>query len=215
MDYKRSRIKQYHKEGRALRTETTINDTLDFDIGRALKNLPQLRRIGFQANRRLLDVQRIGHDCHLGENAFQQVNRPVDKNGQHASALRYADPHTQTLLTAIVGFVLQPHGFTRAQLAACVDALSGTTASPGRMTYDLRRLRLHGLVQREPCSHRYRLTSFGLRTALFWTRSYARLLRPGMAELDPLAPCDTRLRRALAEIEHTVESNIHDLKLAS
>ena len=46
--------------------------------------------------------------------------------------------HTQALLTAIVGFALQPHGFTRAQLAACVDTLSGTTASPGRMTYDSR-----------------------------------------------------------------------------
>jgi hypothetical protein len=215
VDYKRSRIKQYHKEGRALRTEMTINDPRDFDIGRALKNLPQLRQIGFQANRRLLDVQRISHDCHLGENAFQQVNRPVDQNGQHASALRYADPQTQTLLTAIVGFVLQPHGFTRAQLAACVDTLSGTTASAGRMTYDLRRLRLHGLVQREQHSHRYRLTPFGLRTALFWTRSYARLLRPGMAELDSHAPCDSRLQHALAEVERIVERKTHDLKLAS
>ncbi len=215
VDYKRSRIKQYHKEGRALRTETTINDTRDFDIGRALKNLPQLRRIGFQANRRLLDVQRISHDCHLGESAFQQVNRPIVKDGQRASALRYADPHTQILLTAAVGFVLQPHGFTRAQLAERVGALSGAAASPGRMTYDLRRLRLHGLVKREAHSHRYRLTRFGLRTALFWTRSYARLLRPGMAELHPQAPCDSRLRRVLAALEHTVENNAHDLKLAS
>ena len=63
IDYKRSRIKQYHKEGRALRTETTINDPHDFDIGKRLSNLPALRRIGFQANRRLLDVQRISQDC--------------------------------------------------------------------------------------------------------------------------------------------------------
>ena len=40
VDYKHSRIKQYHKEGRALRTETTINDTRDFHIGKRLKNLP-------------------------------------------------------------------------------------------------------------------------------------------------------------------------------
>ena len=60
IDYKHSRIKQYHKEGRALRTETTINDTRDFGIGKRLFNLPALRRrIGFQANRRLWDVQRI------------------------------------------------------------------------------------------------------------------------------------------------------------
>ena len=66
IDYKRSRIKQYHKEGRALRTETTINDPHDFDIGKRLSNLPALRRIGFQANRRLLDVQRISQDWRAG-----------------------------------------------------------------------------------------------------------------------------------------------------
>jgi hypothetical protein len=56
VDYKRSRIKQYHKEGRALRTETTSNDPRDFRLGKRLKNLPALRQVGFQANRRLLDV---------------------------------------------------------------------------------------------------------------------------------------------------------------
>jgi hypothetical protein len=49
VDYKHTRIKQYHKEGRALRTETTINDTRDFRIGRRLANLPKLRKVGFQA----------------------------------------------------------------------------------------------------------------------------------------------------------------------
>src|SRR5207302_3993188 len=67
VDYKKARIKQYHKEGQALRTETTINDTRDFDIGRRIENLKELRKIGLQANRRLLDVQRISHDCHICE----------------------------------------------------------------------------------------------------------------------------------------------------
>src|SRR5436305_14213325 len=61
VDYKKARIKQYHKEGQALRTESTINDTRDFDISRRIENLQELRKIGFAANRRLLDVHRIGH----------------------------------------------------------------------------------------------------------------------------------------------------------
>ena len=48
VDYKSTRIKQYHKEGRALRTETTINNTREFGIGKLLKNLPALRQIGFR-----------------------------------------------------------------------------------------------------------------------------------------------------------------------
>ena len=62
VDYKHTVIKQYHKEGRALRTETTINDTRDFGVGKRLTNLPALREIGFSANRRLLGVQQLGHD---------------------------------------------------------------------------------------------------------------------------------------------------------
>jgi hypothetical protein len=77
IDYKGTRIKQYHKAGQALRTETTIHNTYDFYIGKNLRNLPALRRIGFQANRRLLQVQRISHDCILAEEAFQKINRPV------------------------------------------------------------------------------------------------------------------------------------------
>jgi hypothetical protein len=62
VDYKHTTIKQYHKEGQALRTETTINDTRDFGIGKRLTNLPALREIGFSANRRLLGVQQLSHD---------------------------------------------------------------------------------------------------------------------------------------------------------
>jgi len=75
VDYKNTRIKQYHKEGRALRTETTINNTRDFGIGKLLKNLPALRQVGFQANRRLLDVQRVSHDCAIGEDAMFGAKR--------------------------------------------------------------------------------------------------------------------------------------------
>src|SRR6202008_1225815 len=81
IDYKHSRIKQYHKEGRARRTETTINDTRDFGIGKRLSNLPALRRLGFQANRRLLDVQRISQDCAGGEEPVQWEDGPVGGDG--------------------------------------------------------------------------------------------------------------------------------------
>ena len=73
VDYKSSRIKQYHKEGRALRTEITMNNTRDFYIGKRLPNLPALRQVGFQANRRLLEVQKVSHNCVLAEAAFQRV----------------------------------------------------------------------------------------------------------------------------------------------
>jgi len=92
IDYKKSRIKQYHKLLEALRTETTINDTRDFGIGRRIENLAELRKIGFAANRRLLDVQRISHDCFIGQAAFQDMQKPAIVGDQRAASLRFADP---------------------------------------------------------------------------------------------------------------------------
>ena len=125
VDYKHTRIKQYPTEGRALRTETTINDAYDFEIGRRLSNLSALRKVGFQANRRLLDVQRISHDCTIGEATFARVSRPATVDGQRAAALRFADPVVQALLSLLVVFRLRPDGWRHRDLAAPLAALLG------------------------------------------------------------------------------------------
>jgi hypothetical protein len=190
VDYKKARIKQYHKEGQALRTETTINDTRDFDIGRRIENLPELRKIGFAANRRLLDVQRIGHDCFIGETSFQDLQRPVMVGAQRAAALRFADPRVQGLLHILLLFVLVQGTFAHRHLREHLAPLLGLEPgqlTAGRITYDLRRLRLHGLIERIPKTHRYRITDKGLRTAIFYTRLYNRSLRTGLAIVSPAA----------------------------
>ena len=95
----------------------------------------------------------------------------------------------QALLTVLVLFCLQPQGFRNRQLRPLLAQWLGLSESqirPGRMSYDLRRLRLHGLIERVPKTQRYRLTTFGLKPALFYSRIYQRLLRPGLSELhDP------------------------------
>src|SRR4051812_43362842 len=192
VDYKHNKIKQYHKEGRALRTETTINDTRDFGINKGLNNLPVLREVGFTANRRLLRVQCISHDPIAGADAFTTVNNPIDVNGQHAAALRFGDPRSQALLATLLTFRLHPNGFTNRDLRTHLAGLLGAdpdTWPAGRATYDLRRLRLHGLIQRIPHTHRYQITNAGLHHALFLTRVHDRLIRPATAHLtDPDPP---------------------------
>ena len=219
VDYKSSRIKQYHKEGRALRTETTINNTRDFGIGKHLRNLPALRSIGFQANRRLLDVQTVSHDCAIGEDAFDQVVRPIEVDGQRATALRFGDARTQALLNALVMFSVQTQGFTHAQLRTHLANLLGINPGDfgaGRMTYDLRRLRLHGLIQRIPKTNRYQITAHGLKVAMFFSRTYTRLLRPGLAEItEPLARSRSPLRAAFDRVHSAIDQRCEDLKLAA
>jgi hypothetical protein len=217
VDYKSTGIKQYHKEGRALRTETTINNPRDFGIGKRLENLPALREIGFQANRRLLHVQCTSHDCTIGEDAFRQVNEPVVVNGQRASALRFADLAVQGLFSALLVFRLLPRGFSNRELRDHWAPLVGKQAqsmTQGQMTYQLRRLRLHGVIERIPKTHRYRVTDCGWRTALFCTRCYSRLLRPGLARILPdEALDDSPLRRRFDQLDAAIDRLIQDQKL--
>jgi hypothetical protein len=219
IDYKKSKVKQYHKEGRALRTETTINDTRDFAIGRMLRNLPALRKIGFAANRRLLDVQRLSHDATVGQDDFDRVVRPIDVDGQHGAALRFDDPRVQALMASLVLFVLQFRGFSNKDLREPLARLLGLRPeqlTAGRMTYDLRRLRLHGLIERIPKTHRYRLTPTGLRIAIFFNRLYGRLLRPTLSALSLQAPPGTNaINAAFRQLEAQIDQAAAALRLAA
>jgi hypothetical protein len=217
--YKNTRIKQYHKENRALRTETTINNTYDFGVGRRLYNLPKLREIGFATNRQLLQVERLSHDCMLTEDMFQSVNSPVAVGGQRASGLRFADPRVHPVLHALILFRQLAQGFRSANLRDRLAALTGCdpdSISKGAITYQLRRLRLHGLIERFPNSFRYRVTEFGFRTALFFTRLYNRLLRPGMAAALPgLHAVYNPLKHAFDNIDKQVTAWINQAQLAA
>jgi DNA-binding HxlR family transcriptional regulator len=217
--YKNTRIKQYHKENRALRTETIINNSYDFGIGKRLHNLPKLRAIGFAANRRLLEVERLSHDCMLAEDTFQAINSPVTVGRQRASGLRFADRRVHALWHAMILFRQLAEGFRSADLRHHVAALSGRdpdAISQGAMTYQLRRLRLHGLIERQPNSFRYRVTEFGFRAALFFTRLYNRLLRPGLAAALPgLRAIEAPLKRAFENINTQVNAWIDHARFAA
>ena len=187
IDYKHSKIKQYHKDGKALRTETTINDTRDFGIGKRLHNLPALRAAGFTATRRLLDVQKISHDPAAGQDAITQTCQPVTTQaGTRVAGLRLGDPRAHALLAALCVFRFLPRGFANRDLRPVMAQILGVpaeTITPGKMTYDLRRLRMHGLIERMPGTFRYQVTDAGLTRALFLTRLHDKFLRTGLAAL--------------------------------
>lgn len=218
VDYKHTKVKQYHKLGKALRTETTINDARDFGVGKRLHNLPALGEIGFSANRRLLEVQRTSCDPTIGEDAFAKVCAPVLVNNQRGPALRFGDPHVQGLLSVLVVFRLLPDGFSNKDLREHLAPLLGidpASMTAGRMTYDLRRLRLHGIVERVPHTHRYRITPFGLRIAMFFTRTYSRLLRQGLAHtFDPNAIM-TPIRRQFDRLDDAIDHLVKECALAA
>jgi hypothetical protein len=218
--YRASKVKQYFKEGRALRTETTVNDTYDFAIGRLLTqdNWDALLRVGHDINQRLLDAQLQACACAPDAATLQRVVLPSTHDGQPAPGLRFGDPRVMALLASLCAFTHLFEGLTNRSLRALVAGLlPGYTAR--QMTYDLRRLRRKGLIRRVPRTQRYQLTSEGRRLAVFFTKTYTRIVCPTLAELDPALPHaiarHTALGRPWREFEHALDQRIADAAITA
>ena len=118
-----------------------------------------LQQIGFTANRRLLGVERRSHDATIGAETLAALHRPAHIDGQRASTLRFGDPRVQVVLAALLRFGLLPVRFRNRELREAVAPLRGMSLddyNAGQRTYDLRRLRLRGLIERIPRRQRYR-----------------------------------------------------------
>ncbi len=201
--YKHSRVKQYLKEGRALRIETVINKPSDIEVLGRIEHLHELIGKARAVNRRLLMIERAGQGCAIGSALFERIHQPYIREGQRTGALRFGDPRAMALAGALCCFVHAIAGFTNHSLRGLVAGLLGRDYGTSQMTYDLRKLRLHGLIERIPRTNTYVLTPQGTRVALFYTKLHGRLLRPLIASADqPPAPIE--LRRALATIDRTI-----------
>ena len=198
--YRSSRIKQYFKEHRALRTETVVCDTRDFGIGRRVTagNWKALRAVGESANQRLCDAQAADARPAPDVATFTQVTRPSIIDGQHAPALRFGEPRVMAVMAAIVGFTHLLAGFDNPTLVRLVGTILDLPYTSRQATYDLRRLKRKGLIVRLPGHHRYQLTSLGRRVAVLFTKTYGRVLAPGLAALDPRLPAELVRRSPLA-----------------
>ena len=209
--YKHSRIKQYLKDGRALRIETVVNSPNDLQCHRRLQHLDQLQTNARAVNSRLLDTERVGQGCVLASPAFERVAlSSLTADGRRAPALRFGDPRVMALLGALcVG--LNALGFTNRSLRAQVSRLLGAAYTVNQMSYDLGRLRLNGLIERIPDTNTYVLTADGQRVAIFYTKVHNRLLRPLLAANKPPAPPE--LRDALRTIDQHVRGYIDHARL--
>jgi hypothetical protein len=186
--YKSSRLKQYFKEHRALRTETVIGDTRDFGIGRRVRpeDWSALRAVGDGANTRLCDAQAADARPAPDVVTFDEVTRPSHPDdGPSSPGLRFGDPRVMALLTVLVGFGPLIAGFTNRTLRERVSVLLGRPYLARQATYDLRRLRRKGLITRLPGRHRYMVTPLGRRVAVLFVKTHGRVLTPGLTALDP------------------------------
>jgi hypothetical protein len=215
--YRASKLKQYFKANKALRTEATINDTRDFAIGRRVRreNFEALKRAGFAATRRLIDLELSSVACAPDADTLARVVLPSESDGLPAPALRFGDPRVVALLAALACCAHVAAGFTNASLRSLVAGFLGRSYSARQMTYDLRRLRRKGFIVRTEGTHTYALTPEGRSLSMFFTKTYARVVTPALPQLDPSLPDKVASTTPLGRAWRAFDRAIDDMLAAS
>jgi hypothetical protein len=182
------------------------------------ENFAALRQIGEQANERLLNAQLAACQCAPDPTTLERIVLPSTHDGHKAPGLRFRDPRVMALLSCLCAYTHLFNGLTNRSLRALVAGLiPGYSAR--QMTYDLRRLRRKGFIRRIPKSQRYELTSEGRRIAVFFTKTYTRIINPSLSELDPTLPEPVARRTPLGkpwrEFDHALDARIADAAITA
>ena len=210
--YKNSRLKQYLKDGVALRIETVINSPKDLLCNRQLQNLPELQAKARAINARLLETETVGQGTALVSPVIERITRPtLTGEGRKAPALRFGDLRVQALAGAIAAMLFTVTGITNRSLRALMTGLLHRPYSMNQASYDLTRLARNGLIARVPGRNRYTLTRDGLLFAHFYTKVYDHILRPLMAPDRPNAPSE--LTAALDTLDQLAAAHITSARI--
>ncbi len=208
--YKSSKAKAYLKEGRALRVETTVNNASDFALHKTLsaENWQALRRVGAETNARFLAALGEGRPGLPDPGTVESIVLPSVHDGQRAPGLRFGEPRTMALFGSIAAFAHVIGGLTNKSLRAQMTAHWRTGYSSAQATYDLRRLRLKGLIERIEGTNTYRVTPHGLRVSAFFTQLAARVIVPALTDLADLVRPSPPAPRPLVAAWRTYEREL-------
>jgi hypothetical protein len=210
--WRHSRVKQYLKDGRALRVETVVNSPDDLGCLRRLHNLGLLQARARAINTRLLETERAGQGCVFDSPAFARISQPtLTQDGRRAPGLRFGDPRVMALAGALASTLCAVTGITNKSLRALMTGLLGTAYTMNQASYDLARLARNGLITRRARANTYDLTPDGLKFAIFYTKVHDRVLAPLFAAGQPQAP--PHLRAALRTIEHHIDERFTAARL--
>jgi hypothetical protein len=212
VEHRHTKIKQYWKLDRALRTETVINDAYDFGIGRRLVNLAALVAVGRAINARLVALERDAQRCAPAAAAFEALIGPSGPPERRAPGLRFGDPRVVALFGALADFRWAAGDIRSGPLRTLVEHHLGAPYGPRQMAYDLRRLVRKGLLERLPHTFRYRLTEQGRRLILFCAKLYSRIIGRGLGRLDP-GQVPNALRHAWQHFEREFDRLVADARL--
>jgi hypothetical protein len=224
-EYKDSSIKQYVRDQRLLRTETTSYNTRDLGIGKSIRHLPQLRDVMRGINDRYLAIQQDVLETFIDRGQLARLRQPtITPSGHRTPGLKLDDRRLLAVMQALTRFGQLARGGrfrTRDLHQRTAEALGVTTDSYrlGQLRYDLAKLRAKGLVLKVPRTQTYRLTAQGFRLCVLFLKLFHRVYGPLAASVlkpvahDAVLPDDRRgaLDHLYADVDRALDSLLDHL----
>jgi hypothetical protein len=179
--WKNSFLKQYEKFSRFLRNELVSNNLRDFGLKKGLNHLDAVRKRFQIITDRFADCQAQWLNVHVDFPLLQRLALPLTIGTVRYPGIKIHEPRIIRLMEVLLHGGTTLGGWTAKQIHQAVLTtfeLSAKTYGLNQLRYDLRKLKGHGLVERDGRRYAYRLSAKGLQVALLFLFFHKRLCGP-------------------------------------
>jgi len=173
--------RMYEKFGTFLRVEVCANRLKDLGLNKGLEQLPALRQKLIAVTDRLAGVEADLLNVHVDFPVFERLVRPVTAGRTKIPGIKIHDTRMLRLMEILLHGGSQLAGWRTAQMhRAVLEAfpIAPDAYSLTQLRYDVRKLRAHGLLEREGRSYSYRLTHKGVKVAAMFVLFHKRVCGP-------------------------------------
>jgi hypothetical protein len=209
----------YEKFSTFLRVEVCVNRMKDLGLNKGLKNLEPLRRKLVAVTDRFAGFQAQSLNVHVDFPLFQKIALPIPSGKTKIAGIKIHDTRMMRLMEALLHGATQLNGWRSAEIHQAILASFGLSADRYTLTqlrYDLRKMKAHGLIERNAKRYLYRLTQKGTRVALMFVLFHHRVCGPLSNSLfhhppDPSHKPASRLETAYYKADRAIQQVLDQL----
>ena len=220
--WKNAFFKQYEKFARYLRNELCSNNLRDFGLKKGLDHLDAVRTRFQTITDRFACFQAQCLNVHVDFPLLQRLALPITLGSVRYPGIKIHDTRIIRLLEVLLHGSPTVGGWTAKQIHQAVITtfqLPPKTYGLNQLRYDLRKLKGHGLLQRDGSRYAYRLTPKGVQVALLFLFFHKRLCGPLANSRfhhtpDPAHAPDSKLEAAYYKADQAIQNIVHLLAAA-
>ena len=209
-------MRMYEKFSTFLRLEALSNNLKDFGLTKSLDHLDQVRAILGAVTDRFAAFEAQALDVHVNFPLFQRLALPIPTGHHKTPGIKLHDTRMLRLMEVLLHGGTRVLGWRCAEIHQAILAsfhLAPANYSLTQLRYDLRKLKAHGLLERDGRRYAYRLTAKGTRAALLFVLFHQRVCGPLAHSLFQRRPTQTaaplsKLEAAYRKADHSIDQVI-------